>query len=474
MQRSLLLLRLLGFGALLGLSLPLGAEQTSTARPSMSHAFRRDVNGWVYIHIEGPPRQLGFQNGYLVATNFAGFNRVLQAYLPKTTGKDWLWYRGVAQSLFWPKLDRQYKEEIQGIAEGLRARGLHFDYLDVTAQNAWIEISDYYLPWLESQLPADQRFPRSRAPEACSAIIATGDQTAEGKIVICHTAWDDYITGQRMNMIVDMVPQDGSRILMDSMPGLIDSITDFYVTSFGLVVTETTIGDFFGYKVNALPEFMRARKAVQYAHNLDQFVGIVSGGDSGGYANTWLIGDVKSNEIGRLELGLKNKTFYRSKTGAYPSCNFIDDPKMIREECTANLWTFSNTCSDRMARWLFLMNRDMGTMDAEKAKGYMADHFDQPLGIEQPGGRCLDGHMELTSIPELPGAAAPRPFGANQSKVCTAEMAKRMSFWGRMGHACGITFDIVPFAAQYPTYAWEIPYFRNVESHPWTVFQSRR
>ena len=35
-------------------------------------------------------------------------------------------------------------------------------------------------------------------------------------------------------------------------------------------------------------------------------------GNNGGYANTWLLADTKTNEIGKLELGLKNVIFYRS------------------------------------------------------------------------------------------------------------------------------------------------------------------
>ena len=76
---------------------------------------------------------------------------------------------------------------------------------------------------------------QSHAPESCSAIIATGNQTADGKIVVCHTAWDDYLPGQRMNMIIDMKPEKGNRVIMDSMPGLIHSLTDFYVNSAGLI-----------------------------------------------------------------------------------------------------------------------------------------------------------------------------------------------------------------------------------------------
>ena len=87
MRLSPILLRLLALGVLLACTLPLSAAQTTP--PSLAGAYRQDVNGWVYIHIAGDPRTLGYQNGYLVAPDFDDLNRTLQVYLLKTTGKSW-------------------------------------------------------------------------------------------------------------------------------------------------------------------------------------------------------------------------------------------------------------------------------------------------------------------------------------------------------------------------------------------------
>ena len=45
----------------------------------------------------------------------------------------------------------------------------------------------------------------------------------------------------------DIVPDRGKRILMQGLPGCISSLTDFWVTAAGLMVTETTISNFAGY-----------------------------------------------------------------------------------------------------------------------------------------------------------------------------------------------------------------------------------
>jgi hypothetical protein len=41
------------------------------------------------------------------------------------------------------------------------------------------------------------------------------------------------------------------------------------------MITETTITQFEGWDPNGNPEFMRARKALQYANNIDDYVRII-------------------------------------------------------------------------------------------------------------------------------------------------------------------------------------------------------
>ncbi len=55
-------------------------------------------------------------------------------------------------------------------------------------------------------------------------------------------------------------------------------------------------------------------------------------GNNGGYANNWLLADIKNNEIASLELGLKNVTLERKKDGYFVGSNFPVNEKLIREE----------------------------------------------------------------------------------------------------------------------------------------------
>src|SRR5205807_9595035 len=120
--------------------------------------------------------------------------------------------------------------------------------------------------------------------------------------------------------------------IMDGMPGLIHSRDDFGINSAGLLITETTISSFTGFDPNGVPEFVRARKAMQYSASIDDYARIMKEGNNGGYANTWLIADRNTNEVASLELGLKNVTLLRTKDGFCVGSNFPNDPKLIKEE----------------------------------------------------------------------------------------------------------------------------------------------
>jgi hypothetical protein len=116
-------------------------------------------------------------------------------------------------------------------------------------------------------------------------------------------------------VIVDLVPEKGHRILMQTFPGWIHSGTDFFVTDAGLVGAETTLAGVEGFDPEGVPEFSRMRRATQDADGIEAWVEIMRRGNNGGYANAWLLGDVNSGEIARLELGFATWSSRRSAMG---------------------------------------------------------------------------------------------------------------------------------------------------------------
>src|SRR5208283_5525272 len=121
--------------------------------------------------------------------------------------------------------------------------------------------------------------------------------------------------------------------------------------SSGLMVTETTITGFSLFDPNGKPEFVRARKAMQYAGSIDEYVKIMLDGNNGGYANDWLLADRKTGEIARFELGLLHNRLWRTKDGYYAGSNFPSDPDVLKDETTFDPSNVAASANARHIRW---------------------------------------------------------------------------------------------------------------------------
>jgi len=396
--------------------------------------------------------------------------QMLQYFLSHVTQKDWWFYRQAANNFLWNKLDREYKDEINGIVAGLHAKEKHYDSLDITALNAMEELAYYYVPSLMNK--AVPHSGDNKAPGNCSAFIATGSYTKDGQIVIGHNNWTSYMVGQHWNVIADIVPQKGNRILMDCMPGFIHSGDDFLITGNGILITETTITQFNLFDSTGIPEFMRARKAAQYANSIDDVIKIFLEGNNGGYANDWLIGDIKTNEVAKFELGLKYHRVWRSKDTAIIGSNFPSDPQLIKMETTFNVKDNNTSPNARKLRMEKLVAVDLkGKLDAETGKQVEADHFDALQNKEQANRCVVCGHIDEDSKGCAEWDEPPYyPMGAVQGKVTTAALAKNMELWAHMGHPCGEDFAGAPFYAKHPEFSWMSKYLADMKAYPWTLF----
>jgi hypothetical protein len=453
---------------LVATTLPLVPKQANTdAR--LKGAFRKPAqNGWTFVHLEGTPSKIGFQHGYLLAREIRDAESVTVLEQTRDSKKDWKFFRKAAQDVMWPHIEQEYREEMQGIAEGLKARGVGLDVWDVAALNAWPEWS-YYVKEYDRQhhLASSASLV---APEHCSAFVATGSYTKDGKVIIAHNNWTSYLDGTRWRIIFDIAPAQGQRILMDGFPGLIDSGDDFGINSAGLMITETTITHFSGYDPKGIPEFIRARKAMQYASSIDDFARIMKEGNNGGYANTWLVADQKTNEIASLELGLKNVTLLRKTDGYFVGSNFPANPKLVQEETDFNVQDMGESANARHLRWEQLMAEWKGKIDVAAAQRFLADHYDTLEKKEEADERTLCGHVDLSPRGLPPWELPYGPAGAVQNKVADAALAGRMSFTAAAGHACGINFKASEHLRKHPEFSWEKPMLRDMDAYPWTTF----
>ena len=438
--------------------------------PRLAGAYTFERGGWTYVHLQGPPEQIGYQHGYLLAAQIADNLHVYKVETLHDTHRNWQFYRDASKNMLWPHIDPEYRQELQGIADGAQARGTHVDVWDIVALNAMTELPGYYVPWLDKQqhkpVPAG-----ARPADHCSAFIATGSYTKDGKIVIAHNNWSTYAEGERWTYMFDIEPTHGHRILQDGMPGVITSGDDFGINDAGIMITETTIGSFAGWNPNGIPEFVRSRKALQYADSIDQYVAIMVKGDNGGYANDWLIGDRKNNEIAYLELGLLHHPVWEKTDGFFISSNFARDPGVLKDETPGfNYNNLSLSSNARRVRWLQEMKEYRGRIDVQLAEQFLGQHYDSYEHKEIADQRSLCGHVDNSPQGMSEDWGPYYPAGAVQGKVTDSDLAAHMELIAHAGHPCGEDFLVRPFLAAHPQYDWMAPILHDMKAGPWTQF----
>src|SRR5439155_17271462 len=137
-----------------------------------------------------------------------------------------------------------------------------------------------------------------------SAFAATGKATRDGHPIIGHITMFELYPSGFFNVWLDVKPDKGHRVLMQSYPAGIYSGMDYYLTDAGIAMVETTI-DQTRFDITGQPLASRVRRAMQYADSIDGVVAALKQGNNGLYNNEWLLADMKTDEIAMDELGTK-------------------------------------------------------------------------------------------------------------------------------------------------------------------------
>jgi hypothetical protein len=403
-----------------------GSWPAPSAITTYGPAYRYPVGGWIYVHIEGKPYERGYQHGRLMAAEIPQYMERCAAELdPKGKSKSWDLARTTAGALFVHGFDQEILEEMKGIADGAsdagaRWEGRPIDLTDIVVVNTTVElgalkdalaVTPNGLEGLRLSVPDYGRAKR-QALDHCSSFAATGAATRDGRMVIGHTTWWPLTLAEQTNVMLDIQPATGHRVLMQSYPGGIESGTDWYQNDAGIVLTETTINQS-PFNVNGTPIAYRARKAIQYGGDIDQVVQYLSAKNNGLYTNEWLLGDAKTNEIALFELGTYKSRLYRSSKndwfggteGFYWGDNNAKDLSVRLEETpdpNAPPAYIPYVPTDRDLKWQDLYREYKGKIDEQF--GFMAYHT-APL-------------VSATAM---------------DAKVVTADMASRMMVWAEFG-----------------------------------------
>jgi hypothetical protein len=454
---------------------------------------RRDVNGWIYISVHGDPYERGYAHGHLVASELAEIMKMLEFIVYEDYGRTLAFLCEVSDDFFRPQIETNFPElyeEMRGIADGAKQPLIRivfwncfisFDYMfsHLSAvlkepHNVHLRSKPMYAEFLESSGAKKASGSREGGgKDRCSAFIAVGDYTSDGAIVCAHNSFDSYVSGQYFYVMLDIRPSKGHRILMQSFPGGIHSGTDMFVTSRGLFGTETTFGGFNAYE-NKDPVCCRIRRAMQYGDTMDDYVMMLTEGNSGDYANAWLFGDTRTNEIMRFELGLKYMNVERTKNGCFIGFNAPHDPRIRNLESSNTGWDdMRRHQGARRVRLQQMMDEYKGRLDVEIAKHIIGDHYDTYLNKINPCSRSTCSHFDLDAREFMSQADRPKPYeprGAVDGKAIDSHTAKRMQMWGRWGSSCGMGFYKDEFCDRNMIWNNLRPYLHDRPPQPWTLF----
>ena len=315
--------------------------------------YRYNIQGWVYLHIEGEPYERGYQYGYLASNEIIDMiqrwinlghdfnfmkvfitNNLLDNY-DKLSEQWWNICRLKAMNIFLKQVPEEYIREMKGITDGIKAQGgkilnRDIEFEDIVAaqfvQEVQYSISNVgksfhpirnILKKLNSILTGEIF---NNYNGHCNAFIATGDATSDGEIVVSHaTIFYPYIA-ERCNFIVDIQPSDGYRFMMTGPPGSIWSQEDWYLNDQGITLSETELIPQGPWKIRGnIPKGVRSRTAIQYSNSIDDVIKYLEEGNNGLIPNEWLIGDTKTGEIASFQQALYNKELKRTFNGYYSS-----------------------------------------------------------------------------------------------------------------------------------------------------------
>ena len=437
------------------------------------NGFTYEKNGWKYISISGKPKERGFAYGYECASYFKKIKETLGFLIMESYGISWTDLIKQVSDDFKELTIRDFKElyeEMEGITEGCVKGGCPTTIDEIIAWNFYLSISYWISSKSDSYVGKE-----GGSSDRCSAFMAVGkDWTENGDIVCCHNSFSDFIDGQWSNIVLDIKPEKGHRIIMQTSPCSIWSGTDFFITSKGIIGTETTIGGFLPYEKN-YPIGYRIRTAMQYGNTLDEYCDILLRENSGDYANSWLFGDIHSNEILRIELGLKYHNIERTKNGYFIGFNAPYDERIRNLEVKdSGFYDIRRHQGARRVRLNDLMDEYKGKLNIEIAKLIISDHYDVYLNKENnPCSRTVCSHYDLDAREYMSQSDRPKPYaphGATDGIVCDSTLAKQMSFIARFGNSCGIPFIVSEYAKKHRQWEKFCPYLRDRLTQPWTEF----
>ncbi len=440
--------------------------------------YRYNIQGWIYVHIEGNAYERGYQHGYMLYAEIVDMiyrwsniihnsppllkniavNQTSERY-EKISHTWWDYCKRRAMDFFGDMFPEEYKQEMQGIADAVAFRGgaiygEKVTYEDILTINEMYELMTilvnprkgihplktlfYDLLGVAPELKGkEEEFISSivAAPPAhhCTGFIATGDATTHGQIVAtdsvwCGGWWYPYYIAQRWNVILDIKPTSGYGTIMATSPGYIWSDENYYQNDEGMIIIDTTCPQSL-WKKGGLTLAIRARKAAQYSRSIDDALHHLKEENNGVWTAVWLLGDTKTGEIARLDLGLYASGLWRTTNGFYWSSNNPMDASVRKEQI------FFEGIKGRVFQLAhFLFNTSGYEYYTRKYVPAARDIKFEELGNEYYGDIDIDVVKEMMSNPPMSDVSA-------DCKITDSFLLEDHALWAFWGNPHGETWN---------------------------------
>ena len=502
----------------------------TTVRPTArttAHTRRRvdkkksdadDDDGWIRVTIRGAPYERGVSHGkQILAADPTIFTRMFSTYdflFRQGYGRDIEFFYGLCDDFYRGIIKRRFPKifrEMEGIAAGA---GL--DVRQVILVNVYMSLPYFYAHLLryidtpkyrgkyvdvirdELAIAANPAALSARAArldefkDRCSLIMAVGPGwTKDGGIVCGHSSFSNFLDAQFCNVLLRIEPEagDGFAMVMQTTPGGVWSMTDFFVTSAGIIGTETTIRGFNAFRLRD-PICCRIRECMQYGRTLEEYAERLQKRNSGDYACSWMFGDARADggrggpRIMRVELGLNYVNVETTRDGFFVGFNSTYDERIRNIECSGALSSkaatnatgagmidagdgfrdVSSSIGNRRVQLEKLAEKYRGRLDTSVVKRILADHYDNHLGKTAANSRTICKH----SYGSGSGAGAPfKPVGAYDTKVADSASIRRMSFLAHWGPPCGTPFSVKEHMKKHPEWKDWAEYLADFPRRGW-------
>ena len=512
-------------------------KRARTTVRTTTHTRRRahekksdDDDGWIRVTIRGAPYERGISHGkQILAADPTIFTRMFSTYdflFRQGYGRDIEFFYGLCDDFYRGIIKRRFPKifrEMEGIAAGAG-----IDVRQVILVNVYMSLPYFYAHLLryidtpkyrgkyadvirdELAIAANPAALSARAArldefkDRCSLIMAVGPGwTKDGGIVCGHSSFSNFLDAQFCNVILRIEPEagDGCAMVMQTTPGGVWSMTDFFVTSAGIVGSETTIRGFNAFRLRD-PICCRIRECMQYGKTLEEYAERLQKRDSGDYACSWMFGDVRNRgggggkpRIMRVELGLNYVNVETTRDGFFVGFNSTYDERIRNIECSGALSSkaastgatgagmidagdgfrdVSSTIGNRRVQLEKLAEKYRGRLDTAVVKRVLSDHYDNYLGKTVANSRTICKHSYVdggggagVDGGDGGGGAPFKPVGAYDTKVADSASIRRMSFLAHWGPPCGTPFSVKEHMKKHPEWKDWAEYLADFPRRGW-------